>query len=98
MIVHAGNIRFDWLDYDEEGDVLYLSVGEPRAGDQSDATPEGHAVRYEREGAVRGVTVVNARWLLEHNGELSITLLATLGGEVLRLNLRELRPALVSAA
>lgn len=54
MIVRADSIQFDWIDYDEEGDVLYLSVGPPRAVDRSDATPEGPAVRYDQGGAVRG--------------------------------------------
>jgi hypothetical protein len=37
-------------------------------------TPEGHGVRYDEDGAVIGVTIINARWILEHEGYLTITL------------------------
>jgi uncharacterized protein YuzE len=65
---------FDHVSYYEQGDVLYLSVGPPRAAADSDETPEGHIVRYDPKGEVVGVTLVNAQWLLERDGELSITL------------------------
>ena len=30
MTITIGTIEFDHVDYDADGDVLYLSVGEPR--------------------------------------------------------------------
>ena len=36
-------------------------------------TPEGHGVRYGPDGEVIGVTIINARWLLERDGHLTIT-------------------------
>ena len=60
--------------YEPTGDVLYLSA----AGDEKSApaqeTPEGHAVRLNGDGHVTHVTAINARWLLERDGELVATL------------------------
>ncbi len=60
--------------YEPTGDVLYLSA----VGDQEDAalqeTPEGHAVRLDASGQVTHITVVNARWLLDRDGELVASL------------------------
>jgi uncharacterized protein YuzE len=47
------------LDYDEEGDVLYISFGAPEAADDSDVTDEGVVVRT-RGGKIVGLTVLNA--------------------------------------
>ncbi|MBI2370394.1 MAG: DUF2283 domain-containing protein [Deltaproteobacteria bacterium] len=47
------------LSYDPEGDVLYISFGEPQAADDSDVTDEGVIVRL-REGRIVGLTILNA--------------------------------------
>ncbi len=47
------------LSYDEEGDVLYISFGEPAPADDSDITDEGVIVRL-REGRIVGLTILNA--------------------------------------
>lgn len=47
------------LSYDAEGDVLYISFGEPQPADDSDLTDEGVIVRL-REGRIVGLTVLNA--------------------------------------
>ena len=51
-------------EYDQEGDVLYLSMGKPRPG-RGEQTPEGHILRFDAEGEFCGVTLVGA-W---HLGE-----------------------------
>lgn len=60
--------------YEPTGDVLYL----PAAGDDKDAaaqeTPEGHAVRLDNEGRITHITAINAKWLLDRDGELAATL------------------------
>lgn len=60
--------------YEPLGDVLYLSA----AGDDKQApaqeTPEGHAVRVDELGRVTHLTAINAKWLLERDGELVATL------------------------
>jgi hypothetical protein len=60
--------------YEPIGDVLYLSS----AGDDKHApaqeTPEGHAVRLDPAGRITHVTAINARWLLDRDGEVVATL------------------------
>lgn len=72
MTVHLGPWEFDHVVYDEERDVLYLSVGEPREPAHQEATPDGHLVRYDEHGDVIGITFVNAKWLMERDGEITI--------------------------
>lgn len=48
------------LDYDEEGDVLYISFGDPEPADDADVTDEGVVVRT-RAGKIVGLTILNAR-------------------------------------
>jgi uncharacterized protein YuzE len=73
MSITIGGIEFDHHSYDERGDVLYLSVGEPRVPAETDATPEGHAVDVDADGNVIGMVLVNVRYLLDRDGELKIT-------------------------
>ena len=47
------------LSYDKEGDVLYISFGEPESADDSDITDEGVVVRL-RQGRIVGLTILNA--------------------------------------
>ena len=48
------------LSYDPQGDVLYISFGDPLPSDDSDITDEGVVVRL-REGRIVGLTVLNAK-------------------------------------
>jgi uncharacterized protein YuzE len=73
MIVHVGPYEFDHVSYDSDGDVLYLRRGEQRAAADTFGTPEGHAVRLDESGEVVGITIVNAKWLLERDGKIMIT-------------------------
>jgi uncharacterized protein YuzE len=73
VTVRLGHLEFDHVVYDESADVLYLSVGEPEEAARSEATPEGHAVRYDRNGSVIGITLVNAKWLLDRDGRIDVT-------------------------
>jgi uncharacterized protein YuzE len=72
--VKIAGVEFDRVVYDRERDVLYLHVGEPSAALDYDGTPEGHATRYGPDGSLVGITIVNARWLLEQDGEIVLTL------------------------
>jgi len=74
MGVTIGGIEFDHHHYDERGDVLYLNVGAPRAQASGVETPDGHAVHYDEDGAVIGLTLLNVRWTLEREGELRLSL------------------------
>lgn len=67
-------ITFDRVVYDRDADVLYLHVGEPRSAVDFDGTPEGHHTRNGPDGSLVGLTIVNARRLLEEDGEIVVTL------------------------
>lgn len=73
MTVHVGPYEFDHVSYDSDGDVLYLRRGEQQAAADTFGTPEGHAVRLDESGEVIGITIVNAKWLLERDGTITIT-------------------------
>ena len=54
-------IRNTVMDYDPEGDVLYISFGQkPQPADDSDVTEEGVIVRLKR-GKIVGVTIPNVK-------------------------------------
>ncbi len=74
MTVKIDDIEFDHVVYDREADVLYLAVGPRKAATDFDASPEGHYLRYDESGKLFGITIVNARWLLEQDGKVVITL------------------------
>ena len=60
--------------YESIGDVLHLSAPGDDKRASARETPEGHAVRLDREGRVTHLTAINARWLLDRDGELVATL------------------------
>lgn len=72
--VTIAGITFDRVVYDRDADVLYLHVGEPSSAVDFDGTPEGHHTRYGPDGSLVGLTIVNARWLLDEDGEIVVTL------------------------
>jgi uncharacterized protein YuzE len=74
MTVKIGPLNFDHASYDEQGDVLYLHVGQRDAAADSEQTPEGHVLRFDEGGKIIGLTIINAKWLLERDGELIVTL------------------------
>jgi uncharacterized protein YuzE len=74
MNVKIDNLVFDRANYDADGDVLYLARGKTNSASDAALTPEGHGVRYDADGEVIGVTIINARRIIEHDGHLTITL------------------------
>jgi uncharacterized protein YuzE len=74
MTVQIGPLTFDHATYDEQGDVLYLHMGQRDAAAESEQTPEGHVLRFDTDGKIIGLTIINAKWLLERDGELVVTL------------------------
>ena len=71
--ITIGDTTFDHVSYDHEADVLYLSVGEPKPADHTFGTPEGHAVRFDANNDIIGITLVNVR-VLSERGEIAVTL------------------------
>jgi uncharacterized protein YuzE len=86
--IRIGPLVFDHADYDDAGDVLYLHVGPPQAGGRGDA--RGHGIRFA-PGTQRiiGLTVINARRMLEPDGRLIVTV-----SETVEASASELAPAL----
>jgi uncharacterized protein YuzE len=74
MTLTLGGITFDRVVYDADGDVLYLHVGDPSVASAFDGVPEGHHVRYAKDGSLVGITLLSPKWLLEHDGEIVLTL------------------------
>ncbi len=74
MNVRIGDIEFDNVSYDPDGDVLYLHTGSPRTAVDFDESPEGHHVRYDAHGRLVGITILNARLILAEDGKIVVTL------------------------
>jgi uncharacterized protein YuzE len=74
MNVKIDDLIFDRGNYDAEGDVLYLARGATNHASDAALTREGHGVRYDENGEVIGVTIINARRMIENDGYLTITL------------------------
>lgn len=73
MTVTIADIGFDRVEYDAGADVLYLHIGDPSRAVDYDETPEGHAVRFDRNGELVGLTLVRPKRLMERDGELRVT-------------------------
>lgn len=71
--VSAADLELDG-SYEPVGDVLYLSAPGDDKSAPAQETPEGHAVRLDHEGRITHLTAINAKWLLERDGELIATL------------------------
>lgn len=74
MNVTIAGIEFDNVEYYAEGDVLSLWAGEPRKPAFDDASPEGHYLQFGEDGALIAITIVNARYIFENEGKITITL------------------------
>jgi YD repeat-containing protein len=73
MTVTVGSTTFDRVSYDRDADVLYLSVGDPARAVDFDESAEGHALRYDADGRLVGLTIVDAHRLLERDGAIVVT-------------------------
>jgi len=74
MIVRLGEHEFDDVCFDAERDVLYMHKGKPVVAGMTLPSPEGHAVRFDDAGEIIGITVINARWLAERYGRVTVTI------------------------
>lgn len=92
MTITIGSVTFDHVHYDADVDVLYLHKGDPSTAVDFDESPEGHALRFDATGSLVGVTVLNAKRLLDRDGELKITV-----PEVVHVGPDVVAPALVAA-
>ena len=92
VTIRIGPLVFDHTDYDADGDVLYLHIGAPQAG-EGEETPEGHVVRFA-PGTQRivGLTIIGAKHVIDRDGRLVVTV-----PEIVEASADELAPALQAA-
>jgi uncharacterized protein YuzE len=93
MSITIGQTTFDHVRYDADADVLYLHVGDPADATDFDESPEGHALRFDRNGKLVGITIVNAKRLLDKDAPINITI-----PERVTVDPATLAPAIQSAA
>jgi uncharacterized protein YuzE len=74
MSVTIAGVEFDRVRYDADADVLYLHIGDPSDAVEFDESPEGHHLRFDSAGHLVGLTIVRPRWLLENEGQITISL------------------------
>ena len=92
MKVSVGPYAFDNVSYDAEADMLYLHMGAPSRAVDFDESPEGHALRFDAERNLVGVTILGAKRLVERDGKVTITV-----PKVVRVDADVIAPALVTA-
>src|SRR4051794_2624915 len=64
MSIRLGPWTFDHVMYDQDADVVYLSIGEPRRA-IGEETPEGHVALYdEATGELCGLTLIGLQHLI----------------------------------
>jgi uncharacterized protein YuzE len=73
MSITIGHTTFDRVRYDADADVLYLHVGDPSRATDFDESPEGYALRFGPDGDLVGVTIINAKSLLNQGAPIAIT-------------------------
>jgi uncharacterized protein YuzE len=73
MTLSLGPFDFDRVDFDVKGDVLYASVKGARPAAYVTETREGHTISFDPAGRVVGLTILNAKWLLDREGEITLT-------------------------
>lgn len=74
MKITIAGIDFDYHDYDERGDVLFLHVGEPKEPPaKAFETPEGHTVEYDERGAIVGLELMGVRKAVERGTVVRLT-------------------------
>jgi len=74
MTITIAGIDFDYRDYDERSDVLYLHVGPPNGpAAKTLETPEGHTVEYDDHDAIIGLELMGVQAMLDRNEELQLT-------------------------
>lgn len=73
MSISIGDWTFNYVSYDADADVLYLSLDTPVAG-VGEETPEGHIARFDQDGRFTGVTLIGVGAMIEAREPIAITL------------------------
>lgn len=75
--------NFDRIDYDRDADVVYLSAGDPARAVDFDESLDGHALRYDADGKLIGITIVGARDLVAAGEDVLVSGSVTLPADEL---------------
>lgn len=75
MSVTFGEIEFDYVDYDDEFDILRLRSGNPTnvGPDDWDNSVEDYSVVWS-EGRIVAIEIHGPRWLMDQGKEIVVTL------------------------
>ena len=73
MNITVGHTTFDRVRDDSDANTLYLHAGEPDDAADFDESLDGHALRFNADGEWIGVTIVNAKRLLDGGKPIVIT-------------------------
>jgi uncharacterized protein YuzE len=85
-------VTFDRYHYDEDADSLCFHTGPAAWAVDFDETVEDHHLRYDADGALLSITILNARLLLNRDGAIEVTLRE--GGPTTRLERELVEPLL----
>jgi len=97
MTVPVGEHEFDDVVFDADADVLYMHKGKPVPAHTTIAASEGHAVMLDHTGEIIGITIINARWLAERDGRITVTIPESAHApERLETSAKDLAPALAA--
>jgi uncharacterized protein YuzE len=88
--IDANGIEFDDVEYDRAGDILYLRIA-GRSPASDGAAEEAFYLQFDARGELIAITIAEARWLLEHEGKIVVTL-----PDGRRLEIADLGPALAA--
>jgi hypothetical protein len=73
MTIQAGPYAFDHVVFDDEGDVLYMSIGSPRSA-RGEVTNEAF-FRFDHDtDELIGITITSVRRILQRDGAVTVTL------------------------
>ena len=87
-----GDAAFDRYHYDEVADTLCFHTGPTEWAVDFDETVEDHHMRFAADGKLLSLMICNARWLLDRDGAIDVTLRE--GGPTTRLTRATVEPLL----
>ncbi len=93
VAVQIDDVAFDRYHYDEVADTLCFHAGPTAWAVDFDETAEEHLMRFGVSGDLLSLTILNARWHLDRDGAIDVTLHD--GGPTTRLPREVVEPLLV---
>ncbi len=88
-----GDVAFDRYHYDAAADTLCFHTGPAEWAVDFDETVEDHHMRFAADGKLLSLMICNARWLLDRDGTIAVTMRDR--GPTVRLEREFIEPLLV---